>query len=79
MTRKTKGVSKKRNKAGHFSAECKYCKRYWPCGKPGKLEEHLANECPKALDIIQSYYVNIVASRGFGEESSNNSKKRKFD
>ncbi|CAI2167988.1 2857_t:CDS:1, partial [Funneliformis geosporum] len=47
--------------------------------KTWKLEEHLANECLKALDIIQSYYVNIVASRGFGGESSNNSKKRKFD
>ncbi|CAI2195747.1 16224_t:CDS:2, partial [Funneliformis geosporum] len=34
-------------------------------GKPEKLEEHLANECLKVLDIIQSYYVNIVAFHGF--------------
>jgi hypothetical protein len=70
---------KRLKSAGHFSAECKYCRRYWSCGKPGKLEEHLANECPKAPDIIRSYYVNVVASRGSGRKSSNNSKKRKFD
>ncbi|CAB5324354.1 unnamed protein product [Rhizophagus irregularis] len=66
--------------AGHFSAKCTYCTKYWPRGTPNELEAHLANDCKDVSEYIRSFYLGVVSARNFGNENaslSNSNKKRK--
>jgi hypothetical protein len=69
--------------AGHFSAKCNYCKKFWARGHPNELESHLANNCRESPEFVRSFYLDFVASQDFGEEEdtavllSENKKKRK--
>ena len=63
--------------AGHFSAKCNYCMTFWPRGHPNELEEHLANNCKQVPELVNSFYLGVVSSRGFGNELLNNNKKER--
>jgi hypothetical protein len=68
--------------AGHFSAKCNYCARYWPRGTPNELEAHLATDCKEASESVRSFYLGVVCTRNYGNEDTSMSsplenKKRK--
>ena len=63
--------------AGHFSAKCTYCEKYWSRGTPNELEVHLANNCKEAPEPIRSYYLDAVCARSFEKEDAFSNKKRK--
>lgn len=69
--------------AGHFSAKCNYCKKFWARGHPNELESHLANNCRESPEFVRSFYLDFIISQDFGEEEdtavllSENKKKRK--
>ncbi|CAG8737506.1 8721_t:CDS:2, partial [Rhizophagus irregularis] len=70
--------------AGHFSAKCNYCKKFWTRGHLQQLEEHLANNCKESPELVYAFYLGVVSSRDFGSEDttaillSENNKKRKI-
>jgi hypothetical protein len=56
--------------AGHFSAKCNYCAKYWSRGTPNELEAHLANDCKEVSESIRSFYLGVVSARNFGNEDT---------
>ncbi|CAG8826231.1 21725_t:CDS:1, partial [Cetraspora pellucida] len=47
---------------GHYSAKCE-CGKSWTCGKPKKLENHLATKCSKVDIETKQKFLRIVALR----------------
>ena len=43
--------------AGHFAAECLYCKKNWPRERPQELKVHLAKDCIDVDDEIRRKYI----------------------
>ncbi|CAG8736851.1 9508_t:CDS:1, partial [Rhizophagus irregularis] len=48
--------------AGHFSAKCTYCTKYWSHGTSNELEAHLANNCKDVSKYIRSFYLGVVSA-----------------
>ena len=46
--------------AGHFAAECLYCGKKWPRGRPQDLQVHLAKDCLNVDDEIRRVFVRNI-------------------
>lgn len=46
--------------AGHFAAECIYCKKKWARGRPQELQIHLAKDCIYVDDETRREYVQKI-------------------
>ncbi|KAF0543542.1 hypothetical protein F8M41_003818 [Gigaspora margarita] len=46
------------NAIGDHIARCHYCPKYWICGCPGEMEDHLVNICPGVPIEIKKYCKN---------------------
>uniref|UniRef100_U9SM53 DUF659 domain-containing protein n=1 Tax=Rhizophagus irregularis (strain DAOM 181602 / DAOM 197198 / MUCL 43194) TaxID=747089 RepID=U9SM53_RHIID len=46
--------------AGHFAAECLYCGKKWPKGRPQDLQVHLAKDCLNVDDEIRRVFVRNI-------------------
>ena len=46
--------------AGHFAAECLYCKQKWSRGRPQELQVHLAKDCLNVDEEIRKEYIRKI-------------------
>ncbi|RGB40907.1 hypothetical protein C1646_752786 [Rhizophagus diaphanus] len=49
-----------RTTAGHFAAECLYCEKKWPRGRPQDLQVHFAKNCLNVDDEIRRVFIRNI-------------------
>lgn len=66
--------------AGHFAAECLYCEKKWPRGRPQELQVHLAKDCIDVDDDTRRIFVrNILRLYGNDDDIEENNKHQRLD
>jgi hypothetical protein len=66
--------------AGHFAAECLYCGKKWPRGRPQELQVHLAKDCIDVDDDTRRIFVrNILRLYGNDDDIEENNKHQRLD